>query len=111
MQEKKIETSAVDSFVGEIIERVEEEEKSVPTKKVNPKVTKLLKSLKSKQDIKDFLASETKLRKECRKNAVTKKLEQSQWKALKSELKAKLDSSGVKELKKLIEAKLTSNKI
>ena len=101
--------SIVDTLVGEIVERneTEDEPKQKVTKnKQKLKVTRLLKTMKTKQDFKDFIESESKLRKECRKNAATKKLEQNEWKELKTTLKAKLKSSNMKELKQLLESKL-----
>ena len=101
--------SIVDTLVGEIVERneTEDEPKQKVTKnKQKLKVTRLLKTMKTKQDFKDFIESESKLRKECRKNAATKKLEQNEWKELKTTLKAKLNSSNMKELKQLLESKL-----
>merc|ERR1712062_685596 len=103
--------SIVDTLVGEIVERNENENENEPKQKVTKnkqklKVTKLLKTMKTKQDFKDFIESESKLRKECRKNAATKKLEQNEWKELKTTLKAKLKSSNMKELKQLLESKL-----
>ena len=105
---KKAEFSIVDTLVGEIVERneVENEPKPKVLKKQKLKVTKWLKTIKTKQDVKDFIQSETKLRKECRKNAATKKLEQNEWKELKTTLKTNLDSSSIKELKQLLESKL-----
>ena len=101
--------SIVDTLVGEIVERNETEnepKQKVTKNKQKLKVTKLLKTMKTKQDFKDFIESESKLRKECRKNAATKKLEQNEWKELKTTLKAKLKSSNMKELKQLLESKL-----
>merc|ERR1712025_414927 len=101
--------SIVDTLVGEIVERNEtadEPKQKVTKNKQKLKVTRLLKTMKTKQDFKDFIESESKLRKECRKNAATKKLEQNEWKELKTTLKAKLNSSNMKELKQLLESKL-----
>lgn len=76
-------------FVGEVISRRSEPDEA--TKKQFLKVKKSLKLLKSMDDMKAFIKEETKCRQECRKKALTKKLEQSDWKELKSTVKSKME--------------------
>lgn len=102
----KIEQVALDSdhpdveFVGEIVSRSEPDD---ATRKQYLKLKKSLKQLKSLDDIKAFIKEETKCRQECRKKALTKKLEQADWKELRSTIKSKMDGGNhVPELKLML---------
>ena len=84
---KKSETESKFQFLGEVIERKKDKK---PNIKQFRKVFKEIKKLKNEEQIQEFLNTETKLRKENRKIALTKKLEQKSWKELKSAIKPKL---------------------
>merc|ERR1711963_1117424 len=106
-QSIKAKEEIADNFIGEVIERTVEIEPKTPepvvNKKLKNKVSKLMKSLRTMQDIKEFIQSETNQRKNSRKDAITKKLEQAEWKNLKSNVKSKLKSEkSVSEVKQLI---------
>ena len=109
----EIKTQTVQEIlIGEVIERPTEPQMEVKeakvevNKKLKLKVEKLLKGFKKVSDIKDFIQSETLERKNSRKDAITKKLEQCQWKELKSSLKSNLEKKSLKELKQIIKSQI-----
>ena len=81
-------------FLGEVIQRKSSEEDVIDSKKVKlmSKARKKLSKLKSAKEIEDFLKDETNLRKVNRKVALTKTLEQKEWKNLRTQIKGELES-------------------
>ena len=82
-------------FLGEVIQRTDAKtsEETVDSKKIKlmSKARKKLSKLKSAKQIEDFIKGETKLRKENRKVALTKTLEQKEWKFLRTQIKGQLE--------------------
>ena len=85
-----------DACIGEIIERPAPQQNSPKTKAVIvskkhlSKLNNTLSKLKNIEDVKVFIKNETDQRQKCRKEALTKKLEQTEWKALKVHMKFQL---------------------
>jgi len=101
-------------FLGEVVGRVEkpqEEKKFEANEKHSIKVTCEMKKLNSKKDIKKFLKNENELRKTNRKIALTKKLEQNQWKTLKELVKTHLPDHSTDDCKAILIDYILQNKI
>ena len=85
-----------DACIGEIIERPVPQENSKQTKavilskKYLSKLNHTLSQLKNLEDVKVFIKNETDQRQKCRKEALTKKMEQTEWKELKGHMKFQL---------------------
>lgn len=80
------------SEIGEVIERpvVSKSKATTISKKQWLKLNDAISKLSQFDDIKTFIKSETEQRQKCRKEALTKKMEQKEWKALKSQVKTQL---------------------
>ena len=87
---KSEENSKKDSsdIIGEIVERPIEPQKNtkVISKKFWLRLNSVLSEIKDFEGMKAFLKAETDQRHKCRKEALTKKLEQAQWKELKIQI-------------------------
>ena len=100
-------------FLGEVVGRVEkppEKKLIVANEKLYNKVTCEIKKLNSKKDIKNFLKNENELRKTNRKIALTKKLEQNQWKTLKELVKTQLPERSTDDCKGILIDYILNNK-
>ena len=81
-------TDICSNFIGEVIERpVVSNSKATTSKKKWLKLNKALSKVNSIEDVKNFLKLETDQRQKCRKDALTKKMEQTERKALKASIK------------------------
>ena len=88
-------TDICSNFIGEVIERpVVSIPKATTSKKQWLKLNNALSKVISIEDVKNFLKLETDQRQKCRKDALTKKMEQTEWKALKANIKVNL-SEGI----------------
>ena len=100
-------------FLGEVVGRIEkppEKKLFVANEKLNNKVTCEIKKLNSKKDIKNFLKNENELRKTNRKIALTKKLDQNQWKTLKELVKNHLPDRSTDDCKIILIDYILHNK-
>ena len=82
-------------IIGEIVERPIEPQKNTKSisKKFWSRLNSVLSEIKDFEDMKAFIKAETDQRHKCRKEALTKKLEQAQWKELKIQIKTKLNEN------------------
>jgi hypothetical protein len=96
---------------SEVIERRQVEEPKHPSNlpcssKQYQRLTGEMKKLVNVEIISSFLIEETKSRKVDRKKSLTKKLDQSDWRELREEVRKQIEKTGleqnVKELKKII---------
>lgn len=85
-------TDVCSNFIGEVIERpvVSNSKATTTSKKQWLKINQALSKVNSIEDVKNFMKLETDQRQKCRKEALTKKMEQTEWKALKAKIKVKL---------------------
>ena len=84
-------TDICSNFIGEVIERpVVSHLKATSGKKQWLKLNGALSKVNSIDDINNFIKLETDQRQKCRKEAITKKMEQTDWKALKAKIKVQL---------------------
>ena len=85
-------TDICSNSIGEVIERpvVSNSKATATSKKQWLKLNKALSKVNSIEDVKNFMKLETDQRQKCRKEALTKKMEQTEWKALKAKIKVNL---------------------
>ena len=95
------ELSVSEKAIGEIVERpIDIPDMGKIKKKDIEKVKKVLSEMNSYESVKSFFKSENDKRKTNRKDATTKKLEQSDWKELKSHSKVLVEKKvAIKEIK------------
>ena len=107
-------TNSLGACIGEIVERPvvvpengvkPEASAKLSNKKFLQRLNSALSEIRDLEGMKIFIKTETDQRHKCRKDALTKKLEQSEWKALKTQIKSKMkEGAKLSSLRALIVA-------